>query len=64
MVKRERADERFRLLFEAAPNGLLAVNAAGRIVLLNAQVEKMFGYRRDDLVGQDVEMLVPRRLRG
>jgi len=64
VVKRERADERFRLLFEAAPNGLLAVNAAGRIVLLNAQVEKMFGYRRDDLVGQDVEMLVPRRLRG
>ena len=64
MVKREHTDERFRLLFEAAPNGLLAVNAVGRIVMLNAQVEEMFGYRREDLIGQDVEVLVPRRLRG
>jgi len=64
VVKRERADELFRLLFEAAPNGLLAVNAAGRIVLLNAEVEKTFGYRREDLIGQAIEVLVPQRLRG
>jgi PAS domain S-box-containing protein len=64
VVKRNHADEQFRLLFEAAPNGLLAVDADGRIVLLNAQVEKMFGYCREDLIGQTVEMLVPPRLRG
>jgi PAS domain S-box-containing protein len=64
VAKRKRVDERFRLLFEAAPNGLLAVNAAGRIVLLNAQVEKIFGYCREDLIGQTVEVLVPRRLPG
>lgn len=64
MVKRERADERFRLLFEAAPIGLLAVNAAGRIVLVNARVEKTFGYPREDLIGQAIEVLVPYRLRG
>jgi PAS domain S-box-containing protein len=64
VVKRERADERFRLLFEAAPTGLLAVDATGRIVLLNARVEKMFGYRREDLIGEAIEVLVPYRLRG
>src|SRR3990172_9434360 len=63
MVERERPEEQFRVLFEAAPNGVMAVDAAGCIVLLNAQVEKMFGYSREELIGRPVEVLVPVRFR-
>ena len=58
------SEEHFRILFETAPNGVIAVNAAGRIALLNAQAEKMFGYSRADLVGKPAEVLVPQRFRG
>jgi len=61
---RKHSEEYFRILFEAAPNGVMAVDAAGRIALLNAQAEKMFGYNRADLIGKPVEVLVPQRLRG
>ena len=50
-------------LFEAAPNGIIAVDKNGRIGLVNAQAEKMFGYSREELIGQPVELLVPERLR-
>ncbi len=56
-------NNQFRMLFEAAPNGVMTVDAAGRIVLLNAQVEKMFGFSKEELIGQTVEILVPERLR-
>jgi PAS domain S-box-containing protein len=49
------------MLFEAAPNGVMAVDAAGCIILLNAQMEKMFGYSREELIGRPVEVLVPVR---
>jgi PAS domain S-box-containing protein len=58
------SEEYFRILFEAAPNGVIAIDAAGRIALLNAQAEKMFGYSRADLIGKPVEVLVPQRFRG
>jgi len=51
------------LLFEAAPNGVMAVGASGAISLLNRQIETMFGYAREELIGQQVEILVPPRLR-
>jgi len=51
------------LAVEAAPNGMVLVDANGRITLVNAQVEKLFGYAREELLGQPVEVLVPERFR-
>jgi len=59
ITERKRAEERFRLVVEAAPNAMIMVDADGRITLVNAQTEKLFGYPREELIGQAVEMLVP-----
>jgi len=56
-------NDHFRILFEAAPNGVMAVDAAGCIIQLNAQMEKMFGYSREELIGHLAEVLVPVRFR-
>jgi PAS domain S-box-containing protein len=50
---------RYRGLMEAAPDGMVVVNTAGEIVLLNARAEKQFGYRRDELLGQKVTSIIP-----
>ena len=50
---------RYRGLLEAAPDAMVVVNQAGEIVLLNVQAEKQFGYRRDELVGQQVTNIIP-----
>ena len=52
-----------RLTVEAAPNAMIMVAQDGRIQLVNSQTEKLFGYRRDELLGQSVEILVPERYR-
>jgi PAS domain S-box-containing protein len=64
ITDRKQAQERFRLAVEASPNGIVLVNADGHIVLANVCVEKLFGYRRQELIGQAVELLVPERFRG
>lgn len=50
---------RYRGLLEAAPDAMVVVNQAGEIVLLNLQAEKRFGYRRDELLGQQVKNIIP-----
>jgi diguanylate cyclase (GGDEF)-like protein/PAS domain S-box-containing protein len=52
-------EERYRGLLEAAPDAMVVVNQGGEIVLLNIQVEKQFGYRRDELLGQKVKNIIP-----
>ncbi len=59
----KRAEERFRVVVEAAPNAMVMVDQEGRIALINSQTEKLFGYPRADLLGQPVELLVPERYR-
>ncbi|MGV2288711.1 CHASE3 domain-containing protein [Trinickia sp. YCB016] len=63
LLSEARAEERFRLAVEASPNAMIMVNSVGHIVLVNSQAEKMFGYARDELMGQGIEMLVPERFR-
>ncbi len=50
---------KYHALLEAAPDAMVVVNHLGAIVLLNAQAEKQFGYRRDELLGQQVTQLIP-----
>jgi PAS domain S-box-containing protein len=62
--QRKQAEDRFRLLVETAPTGILICDEKGRITEANAQLQRMFGYTREELVGQAVEMLVPEQHRG
>lgn len=62
-VPLELHDDRFRLVVEAAPNAIIVTNAQGQIELVNRQAEQLFGYARAELLGQQVEMLIPDRFR-
>jgi PAS domain S-box-containing protein len=64
MTEKYLADEKFRLAVEASPSGLVMIDSNSTIVLVNTETERLFGYRREELIGRSVDMLVPSELRG
>lgn len=63
ITERKKAEERFRLVVESAPNAMILVNQEGLIALVNQETEKMFCYMRNELVGKPLEILLPERFR-
>jgi PAS domain S-box-containing protein len=63
ITERKKAEDRFRLAVESAPNSMVMTDAEGRIVLANLETERLFGYSRQELLGQLVEILIPDRSR-
>jgi PAS domain S-box-containing protein len=58
------AEEMFRLAVEACPSGMIMTERSGAIVMLNTEIELLFGYSREELIGQSIETLVPPGSRG
>ncbi len=63
ITDRKKAEQKFRGLLESAPDAMVIASRDGRIELINSQTERLFGYRREELLGQPIEILVPLRFR-
>lgn len=64
ITARRGAEARFRAAVESSPSGMVMVDQAGKIVMVNREVERLFGYDRQELIGSTIERLVPERFRG
>lgn len=62
-LAQRKSEERFRQVVEAAPNAMVMANKAGLIEMVNAQAERVFGYSRQEMLGQPVEILIPEHFR-
>lgn len=63
ITERKQMEEKFTGLLESAPDALVIVDGKGQICIVNSQAEKLFGYKRDELYGQAIEILIPHRFR-
>lgn len=63
LQKQDGAEASFRAVLESAPDAMIITDSRGRILLLNAQTERVFGYPQEELVNQPVEILLPKELR-
>ncbi len=63
LEKNEEVEKLFKSAFEAAPSGMLLVNKKGQITLINKELEKLFGYTEEEIIGKSIEFLIPDRFR-
>ncbi|MFO1011600.1 MAG: PAS domain S-box protein [Planctomycetota bacterium] len=64
LSERKNAAARFRVAVESSPNGMIMVDSQGAIILVNREIERLFGWSQEELLGRPVELLVPERFRG
>lgn len=61
--KKQKEEQKFKLIVESAPNAMILINKKGIIELINGQTERLFGYTRAELIGKSMEMLLPEKYR-